>query len=82
MKDTAAHVTKATERIGRFAEAMKPIERQARIVERQLNRFNHSLRVTKIAEDLWTKANHFATPAWQRPFHRLRWRYFVWRWGP
>jgi len=28
---------------------------------------------------LRNKAEHFATPSWQRPFHRLRVRYFLWR---
>ena len=74
--EDAAHA--AAETINRFGEAMKPLARQARVVERQLERFNRRMRVIKRAEDLWRKANYPA-PAWQRPFHRLRWRYFVWR---
>jgi hypothetical protein len=42
-------------------------------------RFNLTWRKGERLESLRRRAEHFATPSWQRPFHRLRVRYFMWR---
>jgi hypothetical protein len=75
------YTNRAAEAMRGLSEAMKPIARQARVVERRLNRFNRTLLFSRRANELWTKAHHFETPSWQRPFHRLRWRYFIWKHG-
>ena len=42
-------------------------------------KLNHTLRKGQRLDELRSRAEHFTTPSWQRPFHRLRVRYFLWR---
>lgn len=42
-------------------------------------KFNLAWRKGEMLDRLRRRAEHFKTPAWQRPFHRLRVRYFLFR---
>ena len=62
-----------------IAEKLQKVNESFANANQAMAGLNHTFRKGQRLDELRSRAEHFATPSWQRPFHRLRVRYFLWR---